>query len=175
MSDGPPGLPEIKQYALLTFEFDSGDGRAKLTLQGPKVPGIDVAPAIGVGRDAKSDYHFLIGGGEFVYPPKDLPGELRRLLGDSGATKGPPAPVRMPTKSQLQKVDGSFMTYEEYELTRKLWHSPVSNLGTVWPPLPPALYQALIDFYSGKKLSRPLNRSSDYGDFPLPSDDTRVA
>lgn len=171
MSNGSPELPEIKQYAMLTFEFDSGDGRAKLTLQGPKVPGVDVAPAIGLSRDAKGDYHFLIGGGEFVYPPKDLPGELRRLLGDSSAPKGPPTPVKMPTKHQLRKVDGSFMTSAEYELNRKLWYSPVGNLGTVWPPLPPALYQALIDFYSGKKPSRPL----DYGDFPLPSDDTRVA
>jgi hypothetical protein len=168
-------IPEIKQYAVLTFKFDSGDGRAKLTLEGPKVPSIGVAPAIGISRDAKGDYHFLIGGGEYVYPPKQLPGELRRLLGDSGAPKGPPTPVvPMPTKRQLQKTDGPFMTYEEYELNRKLFHSPVGNLGTIWSPMPRALYQALIDFYSGN-LSRPLLPPTDYGDFPLPPDDTGMA
>lgn len=177
MSNGPPDLPEIKQSAVLIFKFDSGDGRAKLTLQGPKVPGIGVAPAIGLSRDANGNYHFLIGGGEFVYPPNQLPGELRRLLGGADAPKGPPTPVSMPSKNQLQKADGSFMTYEEYERTRKWFHSPDLKNVTIWPPLPPALYQILIDFYSdsGKDILRPLIQPPDYGDFPLPSDDTGTA
>ena len=58
-------LPISLRLSGTLFQFDSGDGRAKLTLQGPKVPGIGVAPAIGVSRDAKGNYHFLIGGGEF--------------------------------------------------------------------------------------------------------------
>src|SRR4051812_24799733 len=50
---------ETQQYFQLTFVFDSGDGRAKLTLQGPKDPVLGLAPAIGVSRDAKGNYHFL--------------------------------------------------------------------------------------------------------------------
>jgi hypothetical protein len=176
MSNGPPNLPDIKQYAVLVFNFDSGDGRAKLTLQGPKIPGIGVAPAIGVSRDANCNYHFLIGGGEFVYPPSQLPAELRRLLGGADAPKGPPKPVPMPSKNALQKADGSFMTYEEYERTRKWFHSPDLKNATVWPALPQALYEKLIDFYSGSDMNlRPLIQPPDYGDFPLPSGDTGTA
>ena len=47
-----------------------------------------------------------------------------------------------------------------------------SDGGLVWLALPPGLYQALIDFYSGRKVSRPL--PSNVGDFPTPSGDTRV-
>jgi hypothetical protein len=164
-------------------EFGSRPPRKRkrnVSRPGPKVPGIGVAPTIGIGRDAKGNYHFLIGGGDFVYPPSQLPGELRRLLGGgTGTPKGPPTPVKMPSKNQLQKADGSFRTYEEYERDRKLWHSAGSNFGTIWPPLPPVLYEILIDYYSGSiedVLMRPLirtpDRSSDYGDFPLPSGDT---
>jgi hypothetical protein len=66
------------------------------------------------------------------------------------------------------------MTYDDYDRQRKLFHSPVSNLGTVWPLLPPALYQALIDFYSGRS-RRPLPSVQDAGDFPMPSGDSSYA
>lgn len=165
---------EYEQYFQLTFVFDSGDGRAKLTLEGPKVPVVGLAPAIGVERDARGNYHFLIGGNDFVYPPKDLPDELRKLLGDKKtATKGPPVPVRMPTKQQLTQSDGTFMSWDDYDRNRRLFHSPGMNFGSVWLALPPALYQALIDFYSGRKGFRPL--PSNVGDFPVPSGDSRLA
>lgn len=165
---------DYQPYFQLTFVFDSGDGRAKLTLNGPKDPVLGISPAIGVSRDANGDYHFLIGANTFVYAPKDLPAELRKLLGDSSSpAKGPPVPVRMPTKSQLQQADGTFMSWDDYDRNRRMFYSPNSNVGTVWPALPPALYQALIDFYSGRLL--PTLTPSNTGDFPLPSGDTRVA
>jgi hypothetical protein len=102
--------------------------------------------------------------------------ELRRLLGGADAPKGPPKPVPMPSKNALQKADGSFMTYEEYERTRKWFHSPDLKNATVWPALPQALYEKLIDFYSGSDMNlRPLIQPPDYGDFPLPSGDTGTA
>jgi hypothetical protein len=174
---GDPG--EFKQYAVLTFQFDPGKRRATLTLQGPKLPGVDVAPAIGMRRDADGSYHFLIGGGDFVYPPREIPGELRRLLGGADAPKGGPAPVQMPTRAQLRKSDGSFMPYAEYELKRKLFHSPLleKGQGVIWPQLPPALYQVLLDFYSGETMIlRPLPPPPppDLGDFPEPPTDVGV-
>ena len=181
--DPNPPLPSIQQYFLVRLEFDSGDGRARLTLQGPKVPGLGVSPAIGVGRDAQGNYRFLIGGNTFVYPPEKLPGELLKMLGDPNSrVKGPPTPMRLPSKRQLQNSDGSWRSWDDYDRDRKLFHSPGSNLGDVWPALPPALYRALIDFYSGRTRS-PINPNdipipprspTNPGDFPIPSGDSRM-
>jgi hypothetical protein len=164
---------EYQPYLQLTFEFDSGDGRAKLTVNGPKDPVLGVSAAIGVSRDAHGKYHFLIGVNDFVYEPKDLPDELRKLLGDPHTpAKGPPVPVRMPSKSQLQRSDGTFMTWDDYDRNRRMFYSPGMNVGTIWPPLPPGLYQALINFYSGK--SSWTFAPSEVGDFPIPTGDTRL-
>lgn len=164
---------EVQQYFQLTFVFDAGDGGARLTMNGPKDPILGLSPAIGVSRDAKGNYHFLIGVNDFVYPPKDLPVELRKLLGDpSSQVKGPPLPVRMPGKNQLLQSDGTYMSWSDYDRNRRMFYSPGMNVGTVWLALPPALYQALIDFYSGQRAFRPL--PSNVGDFPTPTGDTRV-
>lgn len=181
MGPGTPGLdqlPPIEQYAVLTLNLDGGVGRAKLSLQGPEAPGIGVSGAIGVGRDAQGNYHFMIGGGEYVFPPKDIPGELRRLLGDAGGGNSapPPSAVRMPNRDQLLRPDGSVMTYGDYELNRKLFHQEGLNVGgPTWPPLPRVLYEALTDFYFGPVHVELPPPSQDYGDYPVPAGSSRFA
>jgi hypothetical protein len=175
---GPPDSPGFQQYAVLTFTLGGGGKGAKLTLQGPKAPGIGLAPTIGIGLDKSGNYHFLIGAGDFAYPPKDVPNEIRRLLGGSGGgANGPPQAVAMPTADQLKRADGSFMDYDVYDQQRRMFHSGLpGDSGPIWIPLPRAVYKALIDFYStGTIRLVPLEKGpKDVGDFPTPPSDTAV-
>lgn len=150
-------FPELKQFVGMRIEFDLVHGIASLSLQGPTVPVVDMAASIGFGRDAGGKYHLLIGGGDYAYPLSEIPIGLRRLLVRTGSSEGHPVPMRLPSKQELQYEDKSVITYlpyEQYKFRQKMFHS----LEDTWIPLPPALYQALIDFYSGKKISRPLKK-----------------
>lgn len=172
---GPPEFPGYQQYFILTLTLDAGDSRARLTLTGPKAPGIGATQTIGVGRDAAGDYHFLVGSGEdHVYKPKDVPAEILKMLGGGG---GPPTnEVMLPARDVLKrKSDGAFMTFEQYEANRRAFHSPgspaVSGKVVLWPKLTPEMFSWLVDFYRGKG-RRPL--PPDAGDYPMPSGSTGV-
>jgi hypothetical protein len=155
---------DFNQYVMLTFEYDVGDRQAELKLEGPTLGDTDLAPTIGLSRDGKGKYSLLIGSGEYVFKAEELPKELLRLAGAGG---GAALPFRMPRKEQLRRRDGSYKTFDDYERERKMWHSPLPGNTNVWPRLPAPLYNALIDFYSGRP---PRN----YGDYPMPSDDYSV-
>lgn len=130
----------------LTIEFDTG-GNSRLVLRGPEIPVIAARPAIGVSRDAEGRYHFAVGADDHVYNWNDLPSEFRRLLGNSNTTPaGSRAPIRMPSCRQLRSASGSFMTYQDYELNRRLFHSEIAPIGAIWPALPPAVYEAMISY-----------------------------
>ena len=126
----------------ITLEFEGGT--ARLVVRGPEIPVVGARPAMGVSRDDRGRFHFVVGADDYVYNAEDLPGELRRLLGGSSGSARP-GTVRIPSCRQLRLSDGSYLTLQQYDFNRRMWHSQAGSIdGVIWPPLPPPIYTALI-------------------------------
>jgi hypothetical protein len=126
----------------LTLEINER-GTLRLVLRGPEVPVVRLRPAIGVSRDEQGRYHLVVGANDYVYNIQQLPAEFQRMLRGRPATNAP-SHLEMPTCRQLRRANGTYLTYADYVTTCRLFHGNVGNIGTVWPEMPPAVYEMLI-------------------------------
>ncbi len=161
---------EAKPYFLLVLETDAVFGIAKLKLKGPKIPGTEESPSIGIYRK-NGKYVLVIGAGEHTVEAKQIPDELRAFFeGRSKAGIAGPQSVPMPGKGQLIRSDGSYMPYQDYNMrvsnqaeADRFADVEVKKSGGVsdynrhkpkqiWTPLPEPLYNWLIRMYRQQEM-----------------------
>lgn len=143
-----PKLKSVSPYFTLVIQTDAGLGVTKLVLKGPKSPAV-VKESATIGfyyKDGK--YIFKIGAGEKAFDPTDLSNELKAFFSgaNSKGQKGP-NPVRLPNKNDLLRADGTFKTFESYELEVRLRATTPQLYTSRFPKLPRPLYEELVRFY----------------------------
>jgi hypothetical protein len=147
-----PQLKSVKPYLMLTIQTDAGLEITKLVLKGPKLPDVKESPTIGYYfQDGK--YVFKVGGGETAFDPAHLSRDFKAFLDGNHKERANNGPVsfRMPSKTDLRRTDGSYKSFESYELEVRLraYSATQADLfySSRFPKLPKEIYQELIRHY----------------------------
>jgi hypothetical protein len=140
-----------KPYFTLVFVFDERKGVTKLALKGPKVPGTEESPEIGLTRKGNK-FVLKIGVGEYTVEGNQMSDQLRAFFGEVSRTGvSHPTPVTLPSRNDLKRPDGTYMNWSTYDYKagdQAIRAGTTSNgPKSAWPKMPEALYNYLVRYY----------------------------
>lgn len=141
------GEEEEEDQVMFTLTIPLGGGSGTpanpISVQGPAVPGAGVRPAITISRYANGRFRFRVGVGGGDSDPIEVPDGIRkwyddlnqRVVASGGGRFSMPSCRRLCT-----------MTYDNYDLNRRLWYTgSIALNGEIWPYLPRDAYQEVVN------------------------------
>jgi anti-sigma factor RsiW len=164
----------------LNISYNTATGALSVTAAGPQSTPIVSSPQLGVRHDPNGSWHILVGGKDKVVATDEIPKLLRDATGQAGQGARPAAQTfRVPTCNELRLWSSkekapSFLSFVQFQNSRKLWHSGLPGGGALWLDLTKALYDALIEIciQESLPLPKPPQESEPMQDLPgwnLPS------
>ena|SRR2546429_79516 len=126
----------------LTIPLGEGIGTPAnpVSVQGPAVAGTGIRPEIFISRYRNGRFRFRVGVvGDS--DPIEVPEGIRKWYDNLNRRAASGGRFHMPSCSVL-----SSMTYQGYELNRRVWHTgSIALNGEIWLYLPPDVFRALVN------------------------------